>query len=142
MRALVFPLDRRFRNSDNVLVSRSLASATMPSRSVSHVAGERSCLPEIRKKWMRVNRGFLGVLDEEVPEAQVVGVLEDLPKFIPGHPAVQRGTRGELANGHVLAHQADGELPSELHKDHTQRLQGILHVTRQDKVPDQDPASG
>ena len=58
--------------------------------SSSHVARKGVYRAEIRKKRLRVPSDFPRVLDEEVPEAQFLGVLEDLLKFVPGHLAVQR----------------------------------------------------
>jgi len=51
---------------------------------------------------------FPRVLNEEISEAQFLGMQEYRLKFVMANPAVQRRTRGELLDGQILAHQTDG----------------------------------
>jgi hypothetical protein len=69
------------------------------AKSSSCIAGKGICLPKIREKRLFINGHVPRVLNEEIPEAQILGMQEYRPKFFKGNPAVQRRTPGELANG-------------------------------------------
>lgn len=64
----------------------------MPSSPSSYISLEWIYGAEIRKERSAVLSDFLRVLDEEVPEAQLLGMLEDLLKFAPCDLAIEGGT--------------------------------------------------
>jgi hypothetical protein len=64
----------------------------MPSSSSSYVSREGIYGAEIRKERSPVLSDLLRVLDEELPIAQLLGMLQDLLKFAPCDLAIEGGT--------------------------------------------------
>ena len=64
----------------------------MPASSSSYVSLEGIYGAEIRKERSPVLSDLLRVLDEEVPIAQLLGMLEDLLKFALCDLAIEGGT--------------------------------------------------
>jgi hypothetical protein len=80
-------------------------------------------------------------LDKEVLKPEARGVSEDRVKLIPGAPAIQVQVI-VVKNRVILGHEAQGEARTEFHEEAREGVYGVLDLSGEDEVPDQDPLSG
>ena len=88
-----------------------LRASARPPRSavrVPDIPGKGGRQAEIGKESRVVRQNFLGVLKEEVPEAQIPRPIEDLTELRGADVSVQGGFSREGPDRYILAHEAQG----------------------------------